>query len=166
MKKKVFLLITIVIVIILIAILVYYIYTKTHVKGFTKVGGFTQTEIDKSKAVSNIQSLKLVRITYSIFDDTKGYSKDDACNYTIIREYILICNKGGKIIDTRAKETGYSSDSLQKEYNKLNGMNMFYTNVSIKDSSLYYNTNYLNGSTLDEIKKALSSQANYKYEEL
>lgn len=158
--KKLLISILLFLLLIITAIISYSIYR--HYTSFTKVGGFTQKEIDKVRAVSNVANLSLVHITSNILDDTKNYIADDNAEPTITREYILILNKDSKVIDVRAKETGYSIESLEQQYNKLIGINNLFTNVSIQNNSLYYNTNFLNGNTLEEIEKSLSSEPNYK----
>ncbi|MDD2377175.1 MAG: hypothetical protein PHD15_06595 [Clostridia bacterium] len=159
--KKILISVLLFILLIISGIILYSIYL--NYTSFTKVGGFTQKEIDKSRAVSNVANLSLVHIRYNILDDTKGYTIEDEAESTITREYILILNKDNKVIDVRAKETGYSIEGLEQQYNKLIGINNLFTNLSIQNNSLYYNTNFLNGNTLEEIQKSLSSQPNYKY---
>ncbi len=151
MKSKAFL-VVITILIIIIAILLF--FTLNNV--LNKNNGDNQDEIDKSNAIANTLSLSIIRINYDL-----KYSDD-----TINREYTLILNKDGKVIDTRVKEKGYSNENLQKQYNNIKLNTPFNTNVSIKDTYLYYNTNFLNGNTVEEVTNSLKSLSNYKYEEL
>lgn len=121
-----------------------------------KNGILNKDENEKSNALSNVASLSLVHINYD-------YKKSD---YLINKDYIVVFNKEGKVIDTRAKEKGYDRESANNQYNMMIENESFYTNVTLKKDVLRYNTNYLNGSTLDEIKYMFACKLNYIYEEL
>ena len=73
-------------------------------------------------------------------------------NNNIKGEYYFILDKNGKVTQTRATESGYSSEELEKQFSIYTNMQPLYFDVEKNQNSLIYSTTKENGKTADEIK--------------
>lgn len=148
MNKKISILI--IIVLLILVIVFSYLYFSQNLNNANRTGGLLEGELDKSKSMENMLSLKLFEINF----DTKI---DDE---NISRNIILILDKDDKVIDSIVRDSGYSTNKLEEKYNNYIGMNTFYSNVSKKDNILYYNGVVWNGNTKEQTISILRNSTN------
>lgn len=138
-----------IIITIVIAIILMYIYSNY------------KFEIDENNKISihrvtfdsnNISHNKNIIIT------SKRKLRDYTIDGYVYMTTIITFDETNKCVNYREKEDGYSETAIQKQYKVLKKIEETgtITNVEIRDNSIYYNDNSMNGRDKDKILETLN----------